>query len=210
MAVNFELSSLDTGELYKALTKAQSAFTECAVNGSNPFFNSKYALLTDLIKASRPALANNGLCVISKILHIDGEIYTVLELHHGESQQFTRCWQKLEPNKKDAHGYSSANTYWRRTMYRDLINVNCADGDDDDGNYASTSVPNNKSNSANNKLAQKTADVASNNQSVITSNQLAELEEKLFDDPGLRDDILKFYKITHLSQLKQSQFAKVI
>jgi len=223
MAVNFELSSLETGELYKALTKAQINFTDCATKGENPFFNSKYALYEDLIQASRKHLAEQGLCVISKILHFDGEIYTVLELHHGESQQFTRCWQKLEPSKKDAHGYSSANTYWRRTMYRDLINVICADGDDD-GNYASNSVPNNKSNSANNKLGQKAADVpisdpksATNNnnvakkpdgQGVISTDQLEQLNELLTDEAI--DMTLKLYKVNNLAQLKQNDFPKII
>lgn len=222
MAINLELSSLETGELFKALTKAQVGFTECATEGINPYFDSKYALYKDLIDATRSALAEQGLCVISKILHFDGEIYTVVELHHGASQQFTRCWQKLEPTKKDAHGYSSANTYWRRTMYRDLCNVNCADGDDD-GNYASTSISNNKSNSDNNKLAKKAANAVSKNQGVINNNnvakkpdgqdvinddQLAQLNELLNDEAI--DWTLKFYKVNNLAQLKQNDFPKII
>lgn len=225
MAINFELSSLDTGELYKALTKAQVNFEVCTKDADNPYFKSKYALYEDLLSASRAALAEQGLCAISKVLHIDGDVYSVLELHHGASQQFTRCWQKLEPTKRDMQGFSGAHSYWRRVMFRDLLGIICSDEDDDDGNYGSNSVPNNKSNSANNKLGQKAADIdisdpksdSDNNKlvkkaadAVITSNELAQLEEKLIDAPERRADFLEYFKITDLSQLKQSQYVEII
>ena len=138
MAVNFELSSLDTGELYKALAKAQVNFQICTKDADNPFYKSKYALYEDLLRASRAALAEQGLCAISKVLHIDGDVYSVLELHHGASQQFTRCWQKLEPTKRDMQGFSGSHSYWRRVMYR--------------GNYAANVVFSNNQGVINNDM----------------------------------------------------------
>ena len=189
MAINFELSSLDTGELYKALAKAQVKFEICTKDADNPFYKSKYALYEDLLRASRAALADQGLCAISKILHIEGDVYSVLELHHGASQQFTRCWQKLEPTKRDMQGFSGAHSYWRRVMYRDLIGIICSDEDDDDGNYAANVV-------------------FSNNKSVITDDMLAELQELV--DEQLTATICSYYKISNLAQLKQSDFDTVV
>jgi hypothetical protein len=189
MAVNFELSSLDTGELYKALAKAQVNFQICTKDADNPFYKSKYALYEDLLRASRAALAEQGLCAISKVLHIDGDVYSLLELHHGASQQFTRCWQKLEPTKRDMQGFSGSHSYWRRVMYRDLIGIICSDEDDDDGNYAANVV-------------------FSNNQGVINNDMLAQLQT-LVDDQ-LTAKICDHYKINNLAQLKQSDFASLI
>jgi len=189
MAINFELSSLDTGELYKALAKAQVNFEICTKDADNPFYKSKYALYEDLLRASRAALADQGLCAISKILHIEGDVYSVLELHHGASQQFTRCWQKLEPTKRDMQGFSGAHSYWRRVMYRDLIGIICSDEDDDDGNYAANVV-------------------FSNNKSVITDDMLAELQELVNEQKTA--NICSYYKISNLAQLKQSDFDTVV
>lgn len=193
MAINLDVSSNDTGELYKALAKAQVNFKVCTKDADNPFYKSKYALYEDLLRASRAALAEQGLCAISKVLHIDGDVYSVLELHHGASQQFTRCWQKLEPTKKDMQGFSGANSFWRRVMYRDLIGIICSDEDDDDGNYSSNVI-------------------FSNNQGVINNdmlNQLLDILDNKADD-NLEAKICSYYKISSLAQLKQSDFPSVV
>lgn len=188
MAIDLALSSSQTGELFKALAKAQVNFHICTKDADNPFYKSKYALYEDLLRASRSALAEQGLCAVSKILFVDGDVYSVLELHHGATEQFTRCWQKLEPTKKDMQGFSGAHSYWRRVMYRDLIGIIC-DEDDDDGNYAANVV-------------------FSNNQGVINNDMLAQLQA-LVDDQ-LTTKICDHYKINNLAQLKQSDFASLI
>lgn len=220
MAINFELSSLDTGELYKALAKAQAEFTPCAKNADNPFYKSKYALYEDLLRASRPALAEQGLCAISKVLHIDGDVYSVIELHHGASQQFTRCWQKLEPIKRDIAGFSGAHSYWRRVMFRDLLGIICSDEDDDDGNHADDNTISDSKNATNNNNVAKKPDGQSatnntnvakkpDNQGVISADQLAQLNDLLDDDEAI-NFTLKMYKVDNLAQLKQHDFPTII
>ena len=189
MAIDLALSSSQTGELFKALAKAQVNFHICTKDADNPFYKSKYALYEDLLRASRSALAEQGLCAVSKILFVDDNVYSVLELHHGATEQFTRCWQKLEPTKRDMQGFSGAHSYWRRVMYRDLIGIICSDEDDDDGNYAANVV-------------------FSNNQGVINNDMLAQLQA-LVDDQ-LTTKICDHYKINNLAQLKQSDFASLI
>lgn len=189
MAIDLSLSSQQTGELYKALAKAQVNFQICTKDADNPFYKSKYALYEDLLRASRVALSEQGLCAISKILFVEGDVYSVLELHHGASEQFTRAWQKLEPTKKDMQGFSGAHSYWRRVMYRDMVGIICSDEDDDDGNYSSNVI-------------------FSNGQSVINNDMLAQLQALL--DDQLTAKICDHYKITNLAQLKQSDFAGLI
>ncbi len=183
------MSSAETGELYKALTKAQIKFTPCKNDSDNPFFKSKYAAYENLQKSSRVFLAAEGLCVVSKLFHIDNDKYTVIELQHGASQQFVRCWQKLEPSKRDLHGYSGAHSYWRRIMYRDLIGVICEDESDDDGNIACNVV-------------------STNMQGVISADQLKQLQTIVDENWTLK--IFDYYKIDDLAQLKQSDFDHVI
>lgn len=184
----FDMSSAETGELYKALTKAQIKFTPCINDADNPFFKSKYALYEKVLNSSRIALAAEGLCVVSKLFFIDNHTYTVIELHHGASQQFVRCWQRLDPPKKDLHGYSGAHSYWRRVMYRDLVGVICSDEDDDDANYSNA--------------------VSAHNQNVITTDQLKKLQGMV--DENWTFKIFDYYKIDDLAQLKQRDFDHVI
>lgn len=185
----FDMSSAETGELYKALTKAQIKFTPCINDADNPFFKSKYASYEKVLNSSRIALAAEGLCVVSKLFYIDNHTYTVIELHHGASQQFVRCWQKLEPSKRDLHGYSGAHSYWRRIMYRDLIGVICEDETDDDGNIACNVI-------------------STNMQGVISADQLKQLQTIV--DEKWTAKIFEYYKISNLAQLKQSDFDHVI
>src|SRR5215471_6051897 len=52
------------GSLCKALCKASLDFPEITKDTENPYFRSQYADLATLIKATRPALAKNGLFIV--------------------------------------------------------------------------------------------------------------------------------------------------
>src|SRR5208282_5935403 len=56
-------ASPDIGKLVEALAAAQSEFLPIVKTKENPYFKSKYADLEDIISATRPALAKNGLVV---------------------------------------------------------------------------------------------------------------------------------------------------
>lgn len=61
------LMSRGTGQLFAALAAATAEFTHAARRKSNPYFNSKYAELSDVIDSCRPALSKHGLVVIQPI-----------------------------------------------------------------------------------------------------------------------------------------------
>ena len=51
-------------ELFSALAKAQGELEAVSKRNTNPFYNSKYASLDDIIASSRDVLANNGLSLV--------------------------------------------------------------------------------------------------------------------------------------------------
>jgi hypothetical protein len=54
------------GALAAALAKAQAAFAPVVKDRENPFFHSKYATLSSILDATRPALAAHGLAVVQR------------------------------------------------------------------------------------------------------------------------------------------------
>src|SRR5947209_14047809 len=81
-----KMTSPTIGEIAKALSFAQAKMEFAEKDSSNPFFKSKYADLTSIIKASKKALSDNGLAVTqiiednadlakvtTMLLHISGE-----------------------------------------------------------------------------------------------------------------------------------------
>lgn len=123
--------------LGKALAAAEIEFAAVAKNHVNPYFKSRYADLADLIEATRPALAKNGLTVIQlpRLAQGMAGVTTMLLHSSGEwlRQELLLPAGKLD--KLDAQTVGSAVTYARRYAYQSLLNI--AAEDDDDGNQAS-------------------------------------------------------------------------
>ena len=82
-----EFNSREMDKLFSALSKAQNDIETAELNNKNPFYKSRYADLASIVKASRPALAENGLCVIQQILPgKDGQMYLHTKLGHTSGQ----------------------------------------------------------------------------------------------------------------------------
>ena len=94
---------------------------------ANPFFNSKYADLADVVKVSAPVAAKHGLSVTQLPGH--GTLWTYL-LH--ESGEFIASEMDLKVTKDDSQALGSALTYARRYSYCAALGI-VAD-EDDDGN----------------------------------------------------------------------------
>lgn len=123
-------------ELAGALAKAQAEMTHAGKSADNPFFKSKYADLSAVISAARPALSKNGLSVV-QFTDMDeaGKVFLITQLSHS-SGQWMRSWYPVTPVKNDPQGLGSATTYARRYAYGSIVGVAAAD-EDDDGNAAS-------------------------------------------------------------------------
>ena len=109
-------TSEQLNELFAALSKAQAEMSEAGLNNANPFFKSKYASLTDVMRAARPAMKANGLSVSQ---HPDTEedvTYLITVLGHA-SGQFMISRVKLAPPKTDVQSLGSYITYMKRYAY---------------------------------------------------------------------------------------------
>jgi len=127
-------TSDSTAKLDAALAKAQGEIESAAKDRMNPAFRSKYADLTSVWAAIRPALSKHGIAVTQWPVHsTDNRLHIVTRLaHDGE---WIRALFSVPVQKQDAHGYGSAATYAKRYSLAAAIGV-VAD-DDDDGNGAS-------------------------------------------------------------------------
>ncbi len=116
-----------------AMAKAQGEMGGAHKAASNPFFKSKYANLSEVIKAVKEPFANNGLSYVQFPIEEGGRIgiETILMHESGEwlSNSFT-----VQLSKQDAQGAGSAITYCRRYGLQAVAGI---PSEDDDGNSAS-------------------------------------------------------------------------
>ena len=112
---------------------------EGAVKGkTNPAFRSKYADLSSVVDAIKPALSEHNLW-FRQITHpADGGVCVETVIHHA-SGEFLACGPLFVPaSKQDAQGFGSALTYCRRYSLMAAFGV---PAEDDDGNAAVQSKP---------------------------------------------------------------------
>lgn len=148
------MNASDTiGTLAGALAKAQTEYLPLHKESDNPYYESKYADLAAVIKATQQALAKNGLVVIqSPIVDTENEkagVITILAHSSGEwlsNELLLPATMKGKRNKQtgeespvrfDAQSVGSAISYSRRYSYQAVVGV--AADVDDDGNAASDS-----------------------------------------------------------------------
>lgn len=134
--------SQDLNELYGALAKAQKEMTDAKMDRKNPYFKSTYADLSSVVKASRPALTAQGLCVIQRLTQDDGKIVLSSRMGHS-SGQWIESVIRVNPPKPDIQTLGSYITYLRRYTYAALVGV-VASGEDDDGESAMKGFRNGK------------------------------------------------------------------
>lgn len=98
-------------------------------DSKNPFFNSKYFDINQLLEHLEPILDSKNLLVLQPI--IDGKVYSrIIDLESGESiESFIELPQNNDPQK-----IGSAITYFRRYSLQSLLGLQA---EDDDGNKAS-------------------------------------------------------------------------
>lgn len=124
--------------LAAALAKAQPEFEGAEKNAANPHLKNRYANLTAVMEAVRPALARHGLCVIQGISTADNGVTVTTRLLH-ESGQWIESSLTLPADKMTAQAVGSAITYARRYGISALLGV--TPDEDDDGHAASAAPP---------------------------------------------------------------------
>lgn len=126
-------TSESINELATALSKCQSEMGSAEMGADNPFFNSKYANISDVLKAIKAPLGNNGLSFVQTPISKDNEAGVTTRLMHvsGQWMESTLCLPVL---KADPQGVGSVVTYSRRYALQSILGVPAAD---DDGNAVS-------------------------------------------------------------------------
>lgn len=125
-------------DLSAALAKAQAEFKVVGFNRLNPHFKNRYADLTAVINATRPALATHGLAV-AQFPTADGQKVTVETVLTHSSGQYIAGALTLQASKADAQGVGAAITYAKRYGMCAILGVSA--DEDDDGNAASEPPP---------------------------------------------------------------------
>lgn len=196
--------SEDVNELFGALCKAQAEMEVAGLTSANPFFKSRYADFTTVVKASRPALTKNGLCVTQLILSND-EGHSVLHTILGHSSgQYIETRIKMTPAKNDVQSWASCLTYLKRYTYAAMVGITTGEEDDDgEAAVAETRKPNYSAP----KPPERPAPMAV--LEYVTTDQLQDLEAILDGFPDLAERMLKSMKIERLADVQKKDFRAI-
>lgn len=196
----------ELNELATALSKAQAEFEVAQKKETNPFFKSKYADYSEVVKASRPALTKNGLSVTQQLItDEDGITWLETKLMHS-SGQWMLSRVRIVPPKNDIQSYASCVTYNRRYSYASLIAVATED-EDDDGEaamYDQRQVVA-KGTALNTKYNPK-----ENSYETITKEQREEMEYELEGYTDIAEMILDGFKIRTIADMPKVKFLPAI
>lgn len=118
-------------DLAAALCKFQGEVEKIKKEAKNPFFNSKYATLANILDVIRQPLANNGLSFV-QMPQGENSLVTIIMHVSGEWISGEYC---MRPEKNTPQGMGSCITYQRRYALASVLGLNI--DDDDDGNAAS-------------------------------------------------------------------------
>jgi hypothetical protein len=126
--------SQDSAKLFAALARASGLFDEPKKNRKGQYGH--YADLASLRKATRQALAENGLMVI-QTFHLHGEEMVLnTTLAHSSGEWFSsQVPIKQATNPQQTTAYA---TYMRRMAYSAILSLSSED--DDDGEVAATAA----------------------------------------------------------------------
>jgi hypothetical protein len=134
-----------TPKLNAALAKAQAKFDAAEKNSLNPAFKdplqpakakgTKYADLTSIIEATRPALVENELAVSQEMMDApEGWVKVRTCLLHSSGEERTSILS-MPVAQRTPQGYGSTISYTRRYGYTAMVGA--VTSDDDDGNAGS-------------------------------------------------------------------------
>jgi len=114
--------------LAAALVKAQSEMGGAVKDSANPFFKSKYADLTSVVRAIKEPFAKHGLAYTQFPIRDDNGVGVVTRLIH-ESGEWLEGEYILPMVKLDPQAAGSAITYARRYALQAMAGIPTADDD---------------------------------------------------------------------------------
>jgi hypothetical protein len=188
---NCSYRSSDLKDLFTSLAKAQAEMQTAGLSAENPYFKTRYADLAAIVKASRPALTQNGLSIIQQIItHDDGHTYLHTLLCHC-SGQWVESRVRIAPPKTDVQSLGSYITYLRRYSIAALCGIVTSD-EDDDGNLA---------------VASYAPATKASVSTYITAQELASLEAEIKERPDIAQMIKDGLQIASLALIPKSKYS---
>lgn len=130
--------------LHSAMALAFAEIESATKGAVNPAFKqggkvSKYADLTSIIEAVKPALIAHGLFFTQHPQPNDRGVTVETVLHHASGESISLGALFVPANKQDPQGFGSALTYARRYALQTAFGVPV---EDDDGNGAVAAIQN--------------------------------------------------------------------
>jgi len=122
----------DVGSLFAALAKAQAEMGGAVKGDKNPFFKSKYANLTSVLKVVGKPLADHGLSVIQMPGWDHGAnqpTLTTMLCHEGGGCIQSTASAPFAKGKTGPQEYGSVTTYLRRYSLQAMLAVPTVDDD---------------------------------------------------------------------------------
>lgn len=127
------MKSEQINEVMKAISKVQERLPVFRMDGYNPYFESHYVTLSNILEELMPIVREEGLAVIQPAVGYDNQAGVTTIVQHLESGQFIE-YEILAPidGKNSAQECGKAVTYLRRYA---LTSIFMLDSDEDiDGN----------------------------------------------------------------------------
>lgn len=125
-------TSETVAKIYPALVEAQAEFADLKKDATNPYFNSQYVELSQVLTSIRPIMYKRGLAVLQFPGHIaDGKLAITTRLIHT-SGEWIEDEAHVPLQKNDPQGFGSTLTYAKR--YSIISALGLVADSDDDGN----------------------------------------------------------------------------
>lgn len=119
-----------------AFAKASASFPDIPLNGLNKHNNTRYALLKDIIKFTRPILAEHGLALSFSTETNEKEVIVTAELSHENGHTKLNSLplpRDLGPGRNAAQAVGSSQTYGQRYTAQAILGLSLGEDDEDDG-----------------------------------------------------------------------------
>jgi hypothetical protein len=177
--------------LPSALSQAQAEMLEVKESGYNPHFKSNFSTLTDLIRASRPALTKYGLSITQYPHSQDGVTYLVTKMLHASGEAIVGQVAIYLKDHTDIQKLGSAISYLKRYAYAAICGLSTSESDDDGNSLSEQQQP------------RQSYTPQQNNASAsefISSKQAYFLKQVMAKSEGLEQKVLQAYGIASMEQ----------
>jgi hypothetical protein len=119
-----------------AFAKASARFPEIPLNGKNLHNNTRYAKLKDIIKLTRPILAEHGLALSFSTETNEKEVIVTAELSHESGHTKSNSLplpRDTGAGRNAVQAIGSSQTYGQRYTAQAILGLSLGEDDEDDG-----------------------------------------------------------------------------